>query len=599
MKSGDSCCPPPERPSGFTVLLHTAFARRLEQGWGRLNGLVRPLVPVLNLWMILATGAVFCIIAFANWHLPCWGDEIYMVDPAFCRTVRGVWQTHGFHDALSVVPYAPNYPLLTNLLRIPIACFGLNYWVLRTINLLLGVVPVLALAACFRRRGIFQSRSEVLQAVYCVACLTFFHWSIQIRPEALLVAVVSLLVFAWASDRPVLLFLSALLVPLCGLQWNVLLLPAALHWLVFGGRIRNPLLVGGAFVLATGVTFAAYHLLGMWPSYLQEAARVSDGTTFSHALTLLRNAYAHGDFGWLVAPGHIFLPVYFFLGTALASRCLVPAECGRLRAPALFLSLSFGSVLVVLSFVHMMGWYLRVLVLPMALSLPLALRPLRDRHLPLFLLFSLLPLLPVRAFWAKIWTMDDLYAVTSDRPYVLLHDEASLARWTGEMLTGDDVVLDTDGAYFAVRGRCKDYYRFRNAHVFELPPSVCREITAVIVADIPIWDYRRGGEFSVDETMADLGRRWGCAFVEEPVPPPRLEGALRFRFFRPVFPPDTAGAADAGDVGAGAVVGGMLEAAAGSGGECIAAEIHEGTGALFEVHEEVGRSGVDEPGNNG
>ena len=556
--------------SGFSILLHSAAVGWATRNWTRLNNRCRWLFPLLHLFMLAVTVAILGAVVFANLHRPCWYDEICMLDPAFHRVTTGVWHSIAQVDSFDSVPFAPNYPLLINMLRLLMACFGVNFWVLRGSMLLLGLVPVAALLWFFRKKGLYQSRGETIQAAFFAACFPAFPWATLIRPEAVLLSVVTLFVFAWAFDRPVPLFLVALLVPLCGLQWNVLLVPAALHWLVFGGRFRNPLIVAVAFVLSSAATIAAYHALGMWPSYLQEAARVGGLDAVRSALEKLHGAWSVGDFRWLfyrlsslVAVCWVCFAFWGGLSCAIGS--------GRLRTIYAFAWLcTLAPVFFISLFGQLNAAYSWLLLLPLCLAFPAVLRPLVSGK-PLALLAVVL-CGPVWLAWGHWNGLTGLAGSEGAGQWMrLAHprfgqstllDEASVEKALAPLLSAEDTVMAPPDLYFAVHALSKEMYT--HDYAFHLSPEQYTGITAVIMDASP-YDMEiamllsirektgipdlfadrapsplpadREALFRVttDDLLAAIGAHWNCTFTEIPLSDPSLPHAIRYRFFRPVF----------------------------------------------------------------
>ena len=537
-------------PSGFSILIHSQAVRLLGHFWMRVNGWGRPILPMLNVFMVAVVAVILGTVVYAGFHVPCWYDEICMLDPAYHRATTGVWHSIVNWDSFDVVPFAPNYPLLINILRGLIACFGVNFWILRGVMLVFGIVPIAVFLWLFKRKGILQSWQEVLCSAFFSSCFTFFYWSVSIRPEALLLAVVVLLVFAWSDNHPWLLFFSALLVPLCGLQWNVLLLPTVLHWLVFGGRLRNPVLVATAFALSTVATIAVYHLLGMWPSYLQEAARVGGLDVFHSVCTKLRSGLALWDWSWLV--GAVQTPFYVIIGPMLAwtfaslSLCRGDREKGLTGRMLLFV---LGSTLASVFFLglvgHLLRCYVYLLALPSCLLFPvLAGRWLSRCHTMLFMALVLAAPLVARVHWVQIANGHGPWGGYAGDRFWAYEDE--LEELFDKILRSDDVVCCDNAGYFALRRQNRDFYLLR--YVFSIDPKRARTITALLMID-PRWidpsaplaipdadSISENAEVdSPGMILARLSKQWNCAFKEVWLEPPASPDGLRYRLFRPVF----------------------------------------------------------------
>lgn len=510
----------------------------------------------------MLTIAVVILIAgvFANQHAPCWYDEICMIDPAFQRVKIGVWRSIAQWDSIDVVPFAPNYPLHINILRILIMCFGVNFWILRGAMLFFGLVPVGILLWIFRRKGYFSSGTDVLCACYFTACFSFFYWSIYIRPEAILLSVATLLVFAWANDRPCLLFFASLLVPVCGLQWNVLLLPVAFHWLIFGGRFRNPVLVAVAFALSSVTTLAAYHLLGMWPSYLQEVARVGGLDAFANAKSKLFQLVCHGNgrfLAWGIKP-YDSLPVLLLFVLGAVSFPFFP----HVRKTYLFMVLSWTGVVLALAFFGSLNsQYAKLLVVPVVFLLCVVLSPVWKKQC-LFLLLCMGGAFLLAGFhWNKLCRMPNFTtAMTSDVSSVAFwNDEYMLRQAVRSELTPDDIVACESPAYFEIRARCADLVPL--CYAFDIGKEQRESITALLLADEPYRIVSRDNSMdrrtsfakalshysehstllggmeciSPDDLLSAISDCWQCSFIEIPLASPTIPHAIRYRLFRPVF----------------------------------------------------------------
>ena len=555
-------CITASHPSGLEILARSLPIQAGKRLWFRINDIARPLLPVFHLFMLVVIGSVLCAIVFANQHIPCWGDEICMLDPAYYRATTGVWHSAAQWDSFETIPFAPNYPLFINFLRLFISWLGVNFWVLRGAMIVFGIIPVFMLLWFCRRKGLLQTGTDILYASFVSACVTFFNWSVYLRPEALLLSVVTVLVFAWGGNRPVVLFLGALLVPLCGLQWNVLLLPVVLHWLIFGGRVRNPILVFSAFAVSSIATVIVYHTLGMWPSYLQEAARVGGLDVLHSALHKVRGALSAWNFGWLLNPVG-FPPRFVIPAIAVlilgCIQALAPASRSS-RKTIVFICLSFASVIVGLSLASMNMHYPPVIILPVCLLVPFFLRTWLHRF-PLFtVLLFCAALHCAKVNWDKI---SEFYPPRIDGlTEARWLDEAALERVLEAELSPDDMPLATDSAWFAVRSRCRDMMPL--CYAFDISGEQQKSITAVLLADEPSSILHKDGSgfrktsyakamlarfcppespcdnpddvrVSPEELLSAIGDHWHCTFTEIPLSQSSMNNAIHYRLFRPVF----------------------------------------------------------------
>lgn len=513
--------------------------------------------------MLLAIGVILCAVVFANQHIPAWGDEICMLDPAYYRATTGVWHSAAQWDSFSTIPFAPHYPLFINCLRSVIGFWGANYAVLRCFMLILGGIPIAVLLAWCRKRGYLQSWREVLYAIHAVACFTFFRWTVSVRPESSLLFVSTLLLLAWNGKRHVPLFLSALLIPFCGLHWNVLLLPVAIHWLVFGGNVRKHVIVVLAFSISTALTFAGYWLFGMWPSYLQEIGRTGNMNLAKGVLSKLHGTFAAWDFEWILSPSvhvpHLVIPLVFLLViSAMAFRN--NKEATGTKKVYLWLTFSMAAVVLALSLHYMSMRYLPLIFLPAWLLAPLFLRPWLSRYPLAVLLFAVFPLKFALVNWHKI---AESYAPRIDGlTEARWLDEAALERALDAELSPDDIPLATDSAWFAVRSRCRDMMPL--CYAFDISEEQQRSITAVLLADEPSSILHKDGSgfrktsyaqamlarfcppespcdnpddirVSPEDLLSSIGDHWHCTFVEIPIPQSSMENAIHYRLFRPVF----------------------------------------------------------------
>lgn len=518
--------------------------------------------------MVVVIGVIIFAVVFANQHTPCWYDEICMLDPAYHRATTGVWHSIAQWDSIDTVPFAPNYPLLINILRFLISCFGVNFWILRGAMLLFGLVPIAVFLWLFRRSGILQSRHEVLYAAYFMACFSFFWWAIWIRPEAFLLSVAALLVFAWASNRPVLLFCSALLVPLCGLQWNILLVPVILHWLFFGGRIRNPFVVASAFVISSIATIATYHALGMWPSYLQEAARIGDFDAMHNVANALRDIYLLDFNKWIGHPHRIPPPVALGAGLFLFGGCfcrfLKDSHSSRSHKWWLFVSCSAIAILGAFGLLAKVShYYVRPIVGAICFCYPIVFGKLWEKRPILLFLMALLPIVPsTLVLWHTI--RDASYAYSNStgvvRPNSWL-DEASLEKALRGALPPNGIVCCDSSAYFAVRASGNELLPL--CYAFDLSAEQIHNCSAILLEENPVFlfdrdysDWRQasyskvmqeyfqsadsGGDVwstrvSPDDFVAAITAHWHCTFKEIPLALSERSRFFRFRLFRPVF----------------------------------------------------------------
>lgn len=531
--------------------------------------MARPVLPVLYLFMGAITIVILGLVFFANQHLPCWYDEICMLDPAYHRATTGIWHSIAQWDSLETIPFAPNYPLHINFLRFAISLFGTKCWLLRGSIFFLGLAPVVILLWIIWKKGVLLSWQEVLCATYLSACCTFFYWSVYVRPEAILLCAITLFVITWTSDRPVFLFLSSIFIPLCGLQWNVLLLAVFLHWLVFGGRFRKLLLVTLAFGLSSAGTIVAYHLLGMWPSYLQEAARVG-GLDALHAVqTKLLGAWSAGDFYWLFFPLSTFvvLPCLSFAVLGLIAWKKMP-----LQSRANFSFAISALVLIVLAVAllgHLNENYTYLIPLPICLVFPIVLRPFLPRHclIPVLLVLTV-PLVSAHGYWERLSdthrNVQWLRFTHPDFSQTRWLDESSLETAIGSTLSENDVVLAPPDVYFALRLFRIGMYPHEWA--FDLSNTQQKTITAVLLDAAPstmelsqLYKIRNKMNvpdlfnhllpnpepadptfsFSVapEDILSALGMYWSCCFTELPFHDSSNENAIKYRLFRTSFCP--------------------------------------------------------------
>ena len=133
----------------------------LECLWIRLNDRAQPLLPLVYLFMLVELGGILYAVFFANQHIPCWGDEICMLDPAYYRATTGIWHSAAQWDSYDVVPFAPNYPLLINILRFLIGGFGFSFCFFRSVILACGLFSVAMLLWLLKKKGFLQSWKDV------------------------------------------------------------------------------------------------------------------------------------------------------------------------------------------------------------------------------------------------------------------------------------------------------------------------------------------------------------------------------------------------------------------------------------------------------
>ena len=567
MLQTDSVSEDVSEASGLHVLLDSPCARMLHQLWMQLNAFVRPLLPLIHLFVFIGTLLVVVSTFFANQHLPCWSDELFMIEPAYYRTHTGVWQSHVAWDSFFTMPYAPNYPLFINFLRLPISLFGVHFRILRGIMIALGVAPIGFLLWLFRKKGIYKNRFEVIFAAFFSACCTAFYCAVYVRPEAMLLTVVAFFIFFWMTDHDISLFLISLLVPLCGLQWNVLLLPVVLHWLLFGGRLRKPVLVVIAFLCSSVATIVAYHAFGMWTSYLQEAARVGGLDVIPRALAKMHDAFSKRDFLFL---SNALYPYDALPGDIIFVSGAFSVFCGQAyRGSRKIWFFSFATYYGVMLTVAFLGsinpQYPKLLLFIPAFVAPVLFRQVWCKY-PIFLfafvlVFSYIALV----HWQKIsgnanHLSDVATDVSSSAAWV---DELALERIVSSVLTPDDVVCCESPSYFAVRSKTKEMLPL--VFAFDLSPQQRREITMLVLQDEPyrifdrdralfrkstfaatlqsvfwnpcsspavdLWDF----EISLNDLLSTIADRWHCNFEEVPVPSSRNPNTISFRLFRPVF----------------------------------------------------------------
>ncbi len=357
-------------------------------------------------------------------------------------------------------------------------------------------------------------------------------------------------------------FLSALLIPLCGLQWNILLLPVILHWLVFGGRLRNPVIVLIAFAVSSVASIMAYHVLGMWPSYLQEAARVGGLDLVHAALRKILGTLSAWNFDWLLnpvgLPPRFVIPEIAILGLGTIHVCSSASLASRKML--IFIGLSFVGMIVGLSLANMNMHYPPLLCLPVCMFAPVLLRAWFHKF-PLVVLFLFgLSLYYAKVNWHKI---ADSYAPRIDGlTEARWLDEAALERALEAELSPDDMPLATDSAWFAVRSRCRDMMPL--CYAFDISGEQQRSITAVLLADEPSSILHKDGSgfrrtsyakamlarfcssenpcgnpdgirVSPEELLSAIGDHWHCTFTEIPLAQSPMKNAICYRLFRPVF----------------------------------------------------------------
>lgn len=527
----------------------------------RLNDLSRPFLPILHFCMLVATVAILCAVVFANQHLPSWYDETCLVDPAYYKVTEGVWKTRMEFDSLDIEPFAVKYPLLIGLNWLILKCFGVNFSVLRGTMLFFGLIPVGGLLWLARRRGMLRSWEEVLQATFFMACFGFFYWALYIRPEAIVLAVGFLLVLFWLADRLLPLFLTAVCIPLCGLHWDVLVLPAIWGWLIWGGRMRKPLaVVAGALLGSVGVVIW-YHLAGMWASYLLEAQRgmspsiAGNVTGFVRDFFLEVNLNRLGGHGY---PSNAFLCSLWIYGLGACSLKFFPIASVDKKTFLFFLLSLFSVIPSLAAAAWLNDHYTRLLVPLSCLLAPLLFRGVWRKYPLLLFAGSLLSLLVCYDIW--------LYARYSKEAGTRINiwvDEPALESSLADILSSRDVVLADSPAYFAVRSRGAEM--FPMCYAFDLSEEQIRSCSAVLIEDRVSYtgqrdysDFRKTswsktlkGRFadagldrclSPDEILEAVAEHWHCSFTEETLALPSLDRALRFRLFRPVFMDDGEGA---------------------------------------------------------
>jgi hypothetical protein len=541
--------------SGFSILIHSRGGQALRRAWMRLNELSRPFLPILHFCMLIATVATLCAVVFANQHLPSWYDETCLVDPAYYKVTEGVWKTRMEFDSLDIEPFAVKYPLLIGLNCLILKCFGMNYALLRGAMLFFGLVPVGGLFWLARRRGLLRSWTEVLEAAFFLACFGLFYWALYIRPEAIVLSVGFLLVLFWLADSLVPLFLTALCIPLCGLHWDVLVLPAIWGWLIWGGTARKPLAVVAGAVLGSIGVLIWYHLAGMWPSYLLEAQRGTSPSIVGNAIGFVRDFFLEVNLNRLgqhACPSNAFLCSLWIYGLGACSIKFFPVAVAD-KKTFLFFLLSLFSVIPSLAAAAWLNDHYNRLLAPLSCLLaPLLFRGVWRKYPLLLFAGALLALLVSYDIW--------LYARYSKEPGTRINiwvDEPALESSLEGILSSDDVVLADSPAYFAVRSRGAEM--FPMCYAFDLSEEQILSCSAVLIEDKvsclgsrDYSDFRKtswskvmkgrfadageGGRLSPDDILAAIADHWHCSFREVPLAPPSLNRALRFRLFRPVFP---------------------------------------------------------------
>lgn len=416
--------------------------------------------------------------------------------------------------------------------------------------LVIGLVPIASLLWFVRRQGLLHSFEEINLALYFTACFCFFHWSLYLRPEAVLLAVVSLLVLSWTSHHPLLLFLASFFLPFCGFQWNVLLLPVVFHWILFGGSLRKPLCVASGLVVGTTALLAYYHLAGMWPSYLQEAARVGGLDAIHSATKKLHTALSSWDFSWLftasLAPPNVVDGPLAILVLSGAGLFFDEHSKSREKKLFVFIVLSVISCWGALAlFGHILHSYARLLVLPVCLLGPALGRRVFSRNPILLIGFVLCALWIPGVHWQHVKNGYGPWRTLPDDTFWV--DEAFTERWIPEIFQPSDVICCDNSAYFALRRTGHELYRLRYA--LNIDETTCQRISYVLLSEKPPYDP--GTDFSQhlgpadnipsweietpSELLSAIATRWHCTFTEIPLPVSPMPNAVRYRLFRPSF----------------------------------------------------------------
>ncbi len=552
----------PHSDSGFEVLARTRFGRSVCAMWILVNDFVRHFLPIFHLAMLVVVGIILFGVVFANQHLPTWYDETCLTDPAFYKATQGVWRSRMEIDSLSVEPFAVKYPLLIGTMWVLTKLLGMHFGVFRASMLFFGLAPVLGLLWLARKRGLLQSWTEVVQAAYFLACFGLFYWAIYIRPEAMVLSIGFFLVLFWLDGRTIPLFLTALCIPLCGLHWNVLVSPAILAWLFFGGPARNPLVVIGGALLGSIAVLAWYHLAGMWPSYILEAHRLTSPHIVDNVRSFVVETFLNVRLDRFLFDYHFpfnaFLCVLLMFGLGFIAFLTDSQAASADKKHFLFVLLSLSSlVLALASAAWLNDHYTRLLVPLSCLWAPLIFRRWWSKSPLLLVLMTVFAAAVAYPLWNYTCHSKEGGARTS-----LWMDEAFLEKAIGNVIPGEEIILADTSAYFAVRSQGNELFPL--CYAFDLSKEQIRSCSAVLVEDNPsqifnrdysdvrntsyskamkdflflstlsgdIWDVR----ISPDDLISAIAAHWQCTFTEIPLDfSSARAGAIRYRLFRPVF----------------------------------------------------------------